>query len=130
RSRKVRKKGRKLTKLDPLRRHKLRIQVKKTRYAAEFFARLFRDRKSAKRSTKLLTALKRLQSSLGGLNDVATRNAICSEILAQRSPRGDGRDRAFAAGLIAGNQDARHAKLLSDANKAHAQVEDIKPFWK
>lgn len=132
RSRKIKKRARKLGKLDPSRRHKLRIQVKKTRYATEFFANLFQDRKSTKRSSKLLGALKRMQSSLGGLNDVTMRNALCNEILAQKSAsaRGDGRERAFAAGLIAGNQEARHAKLLSDASKARAQMEDIKPFWK
>lgn len=132
RSKKIKKKGRKLGKLDPSRRHKLRIQVKKTRYATEFFADLFHDRKSAKRSGKLLNALRRMQTSLGGLNDVTTRNALCAEILSQKhaASRGDGRERAFAAGLIAGSQEARHEELLSDASKAHAQFEDIKPFWK
>jgi hypothetical protein len=41
-----------------------------------------------------------------------------------------GRDRAFAAGLVTGDQEARNAELLADAKKAHGQVEDIKPFWK
>jgi hypothetical protein len=41
-----------------------------------------------------------------------------------------GRDRAFAAGLVTGDQEARSAELLADAKKAHGQVEDIKPFWK
>jgi triphosphatase len=41
RSKKIRKRGRLLTKLDQYRRHKLRIQVKKLRYAAEFFETVF-----------------------------------------------------------------------------------------
>ena len=40
------------------------------------------------------------------------------------------RDRAFAAGLVTGNQEARRNELLSDATKAHAQFQNIKPFWK
>ena len=133
RRKQVKKKGRDLQKLDPAHRHKLRIQVKKTRYAAEFFANLFHDRKVAGRRTKMLSALKRLQSSLGGLNDVMTRKSLCAELLAQQ-PRAlngaAGRDRAFAAGLVTGSQEARRDELLADASKAHAQFEDTKPFWK
>jgi inorganic triphosphatase YgiF len=133
RRKKIRKRGREMEKLDPVRRHKLRIQVKKTRYATEFFATLFQEKKSARRGTKLLGALKRLQTSLGGLNDVTTRKALCAEMLLKpgRSSEGAaGRDRAFAAGLVTGDQEARSAELLADAKKAHGQVEDIKPFWK
>jgi triphosphatase len=133
RRRKIKKRGKALGKLDPTRRHKLRIQVKKTRYATEFFANLFQDKKAARRSTRLLTALKRLQNSLGGLNDVAARKNLCTDILAGHGHLRNGadvRDRAFAAGLVTGNQEARRGELLSDAAKAHAQFEDIKPFWK
>jgi inorganic triphosphatase YgiF len=133
RRKKIRKRGREMEKLDPVRRHRLRIQVKKTRYATEFFAKLFQDKKSARRGAKLLGALKRLQTSLGGLNDVATRKALCAEILLKPgriSEGAVGRDRAFAAGLVTGDQEARNAELLADAKKAHGQVEDIKPFWK
>lgn len=133
RRRKIRKRGRQLVKLDPERRHRLRIQIKKTRYATEFFASLFTERKAERRSKKLLNVLKRLQNSLGGLNDVMARNRLCAEILSEieRSPQAnDGRERAFAAGLVAGNQEARQDELLSDAAKAHAEFEAIKPFWK
>ena len=133
RRRKIKKKGKALIKLDSARRHKLRIQVKKTRYATEFFANLFRDKKAARRSTRLLTALKRLQNSLGGLNDVAARKSLCSNILAGQAHLRNGsdvRDRAFAAGLVTGNQEERRGELLSDAAKAHVRLEDIKPFWK
>ena len=132
RHKKIKKRSRKLDKLDPAQRHKLRIQVKKLRYATEFFGDLFHERKSAKRSTRLLSTLKRLQTSLGSLNDVTTRGTLCAEFLArQRASSGtDGHDRAFGAGLIAGHQEARQAELISDAAKAGAQFEDIKPFWK
>jgi len=133
RRRKIKKRGKTLDKLDATRHHKLRLQVKKTRYATEFFANLFRDKKATQRSTKLLTALKHLQNSLGGLNDVAARKNLCTNILAGHGNlrnATEGRDRAFAAGLVTGNQEARRGELLSDAAKAHAQFEDTKPFWK
>jgi inorganic triphosphatase YgiF len=133
RRRKIMKKSKNLDELDPAQRHRLRIQVKKARYAMEFFASLFQDKKSARRSARLLTALKRLQNSLGGLNDVITRKLLCTDILSRqaRSLNGTaGRDRAFAAGLITGSQEARCDELLSDALKAYAQLKDTKPFWK
>jgi triphosphatase len=133
RRKKISKRGRAIEALDPQRRHKLRIQVKKTRYATEFFAGVFREKKSAKRGAKLLSVLKRLQTSLGGLNDVATRRALCEEILARHGRRADGpaeRERVFAAGLVAGEQEARANELLARAKKAHARMEHIKPFWK
>ena len=133
RRKKVRKRGRAIEQLDPIHRHRLRIQVKKTRYATEFFAGLFKRRKAARRGAKLLNALKRMQNSLGGLNDVTTRRTLCAEVLAKpsRANQGDAaRDLAFAAGLVTGDQQARSAELIDDARKAHARVEDIKPFWK
>jgi inorganic triphosphatase YgiF len=133
RRKKVRKRGRAIEQLDPIHRHRLRIQVKKTRYATEFFASLFTRRKAARRGTKLLNALKRMQTSLGGLNDVTTRRTLCAEILAKPSRANQGeaaRDLAFAAGLVTGDQQARSAELIDDAKRAHARVEGIKPFWK
>jgi CHAD domain-containing protein len=47
RFRKIRKKGKTFTRLDARSRHKLRIQAKKVRYASEFFAELFPDKKKA-----------------------------------------------------------------------------------
>jgi len=49
RFKKIRKKGKALTRLDARSRHKLRIQAKKVRYASEFFAGLFPSKKTSKR---------------------------------------------------------------------------------
>jgi hypothetical protein len=40
------------------------------------------------------------------------------------------RSRAFAAGLIIGDQQAQLSKLLDRARKAHSRFESAKPFWK
>src|SRR5262249_53826232 len=66
--RKVRKRGKQLAKLDANKRHKLRIQVKKLRYGAEFFSELFRGNKATRQQKKFMSALKRLQDGLGDLN--------------------------------------------------------------
>src|SRR5207344_644373 len=65
------KRGAQLAHLDPQRRHKLRIQAKKLRYASEFFAGVFPGRKSTKRRMAFLEGLERLQDALGDLNDIA-----------------------------------------------------------
>ncbi len=63
-----------MERLDDRRRHKLRIAVKKVRYAAEFFESLFGRRGGYR---KCLKALERLQEVLGRLNDIQTqRRAI------------------------------------------------------
>src|SRR5215472_13981959 len=54
--RKIRKRGRALGKLDARGRHELRIQTKKLRYAAEFFATLFTTKRAVKRRKQFLSA--------------------------------------------------------------------------
>lgn len=78
-SRKVRKRGRRLTQLDDEARHDLRKTAKKLRYAADFFDPLFRDRhpKSRKRFVK---ALETLQDHLGHLNDLATAPLVLERL--------------------------------------------------
>src|SRR5262249_40218517 len=71
RFKKIRKLGKMLTRLDARRRHKLRIQAKKVRYASEFFAGLFPGKKASKRREKFLSALEDVQDCLGDLNDIA-----------------------------------------------------------
>src|SRR5262249_25162115 len=61
RFRKIRKRGKKLARLPARKRHKLRIQAKKVRYASEFFTDLFPGKKAARRREKFLSALERVQ---------------------------------------------------------------------
>lgn len=133
RRKKIRKRGAKIDDLDPERLHQLRIQIKKTRYATEFFASTFPGKKAAKRHKKFHASLKQLQTCLGGFNDIMTRKALCTEVL-ERPGRSlteeQRRHRAFAAGLIIGDQQAQVRKLLERAKKAHARFDDSKPFWK
>ena len=133
RRKKIRRRGAKIGDLSPEQLHGLRIQVKKARYAAEFFSSVYPGKKSAKRCENILSALMRFQNCLGGINDIATRKALFADIIA-RPGRGltaeQNRQRAFAAGLIIGNQQAQIRHLLDGARKAHSRFYSAKVFWK
>ena len=87
------------------RRHKLRIQTKKLRYAAEFFAALFTTKRARKRRKQFLPALERLQDGLGDLNDIAVHEKRIAAMSVRR--RRSNPNRVFAAGLLTGREDAR-----------------------
>ncbi len=133
RRKKIRRRGAEIGELSPEQLHQLRIQIKKTRYATEFFASFYQGKKTAKRCEKFRSALKQLQNCLGGFNDIMTRKALCADILARPGRNltaEQNRHRAFAAGLIMGDQQAQIAQLLDRAGKAHSRFDDAKPFWK
>src|SRR5262249_48430801 len=106
---KIRKRVKSFAKLDARRRHKLRIQAKKLRYATDFFGGLFTDKRSDKQRNKFLAALESVQDSLGDLNDIAVHETMISAAGMRR--RRPGRDKAFAAGLLTGREDARPAAV-------------------
>ncbi|MCX7891653.1 MAG: CHAD domain-containing protein [Burkholderiales bacterium] len=94
RYRKVRKRGKRLATATPQERHATRIAAKKLRYAAEFFAPLFAE----KRARRFAGALAELQDVLGALNDAAVTARLLDELAtAGRTPP----DTA-AAGIVRG----------------------------
>lgn len=132
RRKKIVKRGSHLQKLDVDRRHQVRIQAKKLRYASEFFADAFPGKKAARRRKAFLDALKLLQERLGELNDIAAHEALTASIAERGSgeeQQKSGRRRAFAAGRVSGREGARHGPLLAAAEKAHTAFVDAKPFW-
>jgi CHAD domain-containing protein len=126
--RKVRKKGKRLARLDARSRHKLRIQTKKLRYAAEFFATLFTTKRALKRRKQFLPALEQLQDALGDLNDIAVHEKRIVAMGAR--PRRSNPSRVFAAGLLTGREDARLDAAMSAATDAYAELAKVKPFWR
>jgi CHAD domain-containing protein len=133
RRRRIRRRGAKIAALDPEQLHRLRIQVKKARYATEFFSSAYRGKKSATRCKRILSSLAQLQNFLGGINDVAMRKALFADIIARPTRRltaEQNRQRAFAAGLIIGDQQAQIRRLLNRARKAHSRFDGAKVFWK
>jgi inorganic triphosphatase YgiF len=126
--RKIRKKGRKLAQLDGHRRHKLRIQTKKLRYAAEFFSALFLTKRAMKRRKQFLPALERLQDGLGDLNDISVHEKRIAAMGARR--RRSNPSRVFAAGLLTGREDARKDATMKLTTEAYADLAKVKPFWR
>ena len=133
RRKKIRRRGAEISHLSPEELHALRIQVKKARYAVEFFSSVYAGKKLAKRRKKVLSCLRELQNCLGGLNDIVTRKALCAQIIISPG-RGltaeQSRQRAFAAGLVIGNQHAQVQELLTSAREAHSRFDGAKIFWK
>ena len=133
RRKKILKAGARLDELDPERRHKLRIQAKKLRYASEFFADAFPGKKAVRRRTSFVAGLEKLQDALGDLNDIAVHEGLSERIVDGRDASGKEREghvsKAFAAGRLSGREEARMASVLKDAERAYRAFAKTKPFW-
>jgi triphosphatase len=126
--RKLRKKARSFAEVDARRRHKLRIQAKKLRYATDFFGSLFSGKRTDKRREEFLAALEAVQDSLGDLNDIAVHESIISA--AGIRHRSISRKRAFAAGLLTGREDARIDAAMAAAEAALDRFIKAKRYWR
>lgn len=76
--RKARKLGKKIRTLDPTKLHRLRILIKKLRYATDFFGALWPHR----RTKKYLSALKDLQQALGTFHDTTVAMNLITSLAA------------------------------------------------
>ena len=119
RTRKIGKRVRKLEALDPPRRHKLRIAVKKTRYACEFFEVPISRDVGKKRARKFDRSLKDLQNGLGKLNDMAVHARLASE----RARSSKATQRAFAMGYLVGQESVASPRLLRLASRAGKRMQ-------
>ena len=77
RHKRVLKRGRDFKQLSDADLHRLRISLKKLRYAGEFFAAQFPDGKPR----PYIRALRRLQDDLGQLNDAAVAESCLKQLL-------------------------------------------------
>ncbi len=98
-------------------RHAVRIAAKKLRYAAEFFAPLFAD----KRTTIYLKRLGALQDALGHFNDAATATRLAAEIAGNRD--------AATVGAVGGWVAAQAVALRPELDRAWQRFADAKRFW-
>jgi CHAD domain-containing protein len=114
--------------LDAAQRHKLRIAVKKLRYSADFFVSLFPSSKAKQRYASFVDGLKKLQDSLGALNDIVVHGALVSKI--SRDDTGaTRRTRDVASGILSDRERHVSARLLKVARTAAAEFVDAQPFW-
>lgn len=111
RTRKIVKRVDRLERLDAARRHKLRIAVKKLRYAREFFVCLRAISGNSRRAQRLDAALKRLQNALGDLNDMRVHAGWAHDVAAANAAN----EKAFAFGYLVGCEAARAAAVLDEA---------------
>ena len=125
RYRKVRKRGRKLARLDSAHRHRLRVALKKLRYGVEFFAALYPG-KAARRFRKASAGL---QETLGHLNDAAVAAALVEHLVGGTRPAAEASRAALGGGQLIGWLAARAAmaepQLLADWDAFKRR----KPFW-
>jgi CHAD domain-containing protein len=130
---KILKAGAQLDELDPPRRHKMRIQAKKLRYASEFFGGAFPGKKAMRRRKVFVVGLEKLQDALGDLNDIAVHERLSERIVDAQDASGKQREgrakKAFAAGRLSGREEARIASVLKDAQLAYHAFAKAKPFW-
>jgi triphosphatase len=121
RQNKTLKRGRGLKTLDFACLHALRIQIKKLRYATEFFSSLY-DKKAVK---GYAGGLARLQELLGGLNDCATVERLMQPLAAAA-------DTAAAregVGLVRGWAAANARAHLAALPRKWKRFRDCEVFW-
>jgi len=121
---KARKRGRKLKSLEQRDCHRLRISLKKLRYAAEFYGPLYKH----KQVRRYVGKLKELQDILGEINDAAQVRATLSGLTAPATSYAQA-DLFFASGLINGWHCARAARLGKSALERWDAFKRTEPFW-
>jgi inorganic triphosphatase YgiF len=124
RTRKIAKLVRKLATLDARRRHRLRIAVKKVRYAREFFQSLNPDHSGKKTARRIDGALKNLQNALGSLNDIQVHTGWAHASARSTSAT----QKAFALGYVSGHEDAWSERILSGAIEAGKRLRKAKSW--
>lgn len=120
--RKALRRGRHFRQMRPEMRHRLRLTLKKLRYATEFFLPLYSSQVSTR---KYLRQLSRLQDALGEANDIMTSRTLLSDI----REGVDSPDVHRALGAVTGWQ--RHLEL-ADAERLNNTWRKFKrtaPFW-
>ncbi len=131
RHRKALKRGHEFKRLTPPERHRVRIALKKLRYAAEFCHSLF-PRKAARAYLDTMTDI---QHDLGHLNDVAVAEKLLDDVIAT-AERSSGRSKGKGASLhrAAGTVIGWHARASLDLEaKVVAdwrRFTEAEPFWR
>ncbi|MDH3288986.1 MAG: CHAD domain-containing protein [Betaproteobacteria bacterium] len=117
----ARRRGRGLAKRSPAELHRLRIAIKKFRYATDFFASLYEGR-TARESLKRLG---RLQDILGAMNDAATVTGL----LTQGFGGARGKRVLEARGILLGWSRGRAVILKQELKGAWKAFRDTERFW-
>jgi CHAD domain-containing protein len=123
---KARKRGRHLKTLEQRDCHRLRVTLKKLRYATEFYAPLYKKKKVR----RYIQAIKELQDLLGAFNDAGQVRATLSLLTADDGVALPAQaDLYFASGVINGWHCARAMRLGKSALKRWEKFKRAEPFW-
>jgi len=115
--------GRKIEKADAERLHRLRIAIKKLRYAAVYFAPAFAPGKAK----PYIEATARLQGALGALNDRAVAAQVLADLATAARPTEDVAEPLKALAKQVASGEKRRRRRLERAWKDFRKVER---FWK
>lgn len=115
------KRGSNLMQLSMAERHAVRIAAKKLRYAAEFFAKLYVDKKEQ----VYLKSLAGLQDGLGTLNDIATTRRLLETL---HTP-GSSVTQSEAIGIANGWLACKGAQFQPSLGKTWNAFVQQEPFW-
>ncbi len=118
--------GERIEQLDIAERHQMRIELKKLRYAGEFFESLF----SAKAASAYLKAVADLQQVFGYLNDAATAEKIITRVLAAEHDAEDHLALSWAGGIVTGWHAVRVNEAWAHAKDAWKALAKADPFWR
>jgi inorganic triphosphatase YgiF len=128
RTRKARRKAKRVGEVAAPKRHKLRIAIKKLRYALYFFESLFIQNGSPKALSRYKKYLQDLQDNLGALNDIAVHQKLAIKLAA-----GSGGPKpelvSFAAGMIAGCERGEIQPILAEVTKTARKLRRVRKFW-
>lgn len=116
---KLKKHGSALAEVDDEQRHEARKDAKKLRYAGEFFASLFDDKRGVRRHKRFMASMEELQDHLGALNDLASG----PEVLEKH----DLADHPASESVLS---HADKTQLIDAAQTALDDVLDSKRFWR
>ncbi len=125
RTRNIGKRIKRLQTLSPQQRHKLRIAIKKLRYATEFFASLFPTSRTKRKG--FVNVLEHLQEVLGKINDIGVHTQLATDVI---RAKGTDREMTFALGRMTGVEDSEISSLMAAASKAGTRLLKLTPFWK
>jgi len=130
RSKKILQKIADIKALDARGRHKLRIAVKKLRYACEFFSGLFDGRKRTARRNRLGRILKSLQGALGTLNDFEVHRRLTATVAHRGKRSREQSEKALAMGFITGQEQQQATCYIAAVKKTGARLSKTPKFWK
>jgi len=125
RLKKARRLGRGLARRTPEERHRLRIALKKLRYAGEFLGSLYGEAGPE----RMLGKLSELQDTLGALNDVAMSERLLVAI-GDRLGREWAAEHERGAGFVTGWISHEAERRLARLDKQWKALRKLRPFWR